>query len=830
MALLDTKPYEELNEKFGDDMTYMLGYTLLTHPGDADAGRLNMFTPELKQSLTLLDIPGTDIHPDVPRVSTGFENVFGRKNRSYKRLEGEWEVKAVIPKFDFIPKEDTVYVVVFYNKEQDLYDMIEKPYAECLGEKFGLTYNCGSMDNLEEGQIINDEVIYRSTSYDANMNYRYGKNAKTALSTSTDTIEDALKIRMGWAESVKTSEVDTMTITLNRNHLLLNEYGDDERYIPLPEIGQKVVNGKVCTLRVINKEHIFVDLQTKATQEANSMDKEYTVQDCDYCVIYDMDIRYNGNGPFPDNMVMAQLKKYYDSECRYADAVTAWATLIKDSGSKYTHNITKLKSDYQYFNNPEYRWETKDKKHFEYIQIEVKLHSVISLNGGSKLAGRLGDKGVISKIVDDEGSYDKKWNPTIDSMLDMLGRDINEIERKKLASEIEIVPDDKMPYCDEFPIDIIANSSGAIRRLNTGQIYEIELSFCAERIREYICTLDNDDAKMEVIFDFLHLVNQDQCEFFYDYYQNFSKTYIIKNHNIRFINEKGKRDFVKDIEENGIYIIKPPFANVRYETMKHVYAAFPFIQPYQTYINIFGRTHVPIMKRLVIGDKYMMVLKHNSNKNFSARSTFRLDRTNRPTKDTTKRDNLSSYSRNPVRIGEAYNLFSSIDPSVLAEYNIFMRSSILGRKALGKILSLSRNPLKVGRIKIEDSFINTNADIINAKLKTIGLELEFGSDEGLTEVVEDVTMPLHIFEYTIYDSPLNKEKYVKLFTLFKRYLENYTIVQTYPGEKEDVAWGYVFGLDEVKALDISDDVKEMLVSTSKVKNFESVTGIEEEKE
>ena len=48
------------------------------------------------------------------------------------------------------------------------------------------------------------------------------------------------------------------------------------------------------------------------------------------------------------------------------------------------------------------------------------------------------DKGVIAKVAHDSGIRDMMTN-TIDSILDMLGRPINDEEREKLANNIELI-------------------------------------------------------------------------------------------------------------------------------------------------------------------------------------------------------------------------------------------------------------------------------------------------------------------------------------------------------------------------------------------------------
>lgn len=348
------------------------------------------------------------------------------------------------------------------------------------------------------------------------------------------------------------------------------------------------------------------------------------------------------------------------------------------------------------------------------------------------------------------------------------------------------------------------------------------MTFSAEWVRKKVCEAKTMEEKEDLIFTFLSIINEDQYDFFYDMYKSYDKRYQVNGKTLLFFDNKSKEEFIHDVEVNGFYLIKPPCSNIRYETMKKLYDAFQFIKPLPMYINIFGTTKRRVLKDGVIGEKYIMILKHNNNKNFSARSTFRVNRANLPAKDTTKRNNRSSYSRNPIRIGESYNLMSSISGSLLAEYNIFMRSSTMGRKSLKRILETEGNPLAIKRLKVQDNYINANADISNAKLKGIGLRLKFYKDgDDTPDVLVDAIMPLYIGGYTIYDSPLNKPIYNKLFRTFDKYLSTVSIVQTYEGEKQDIAWKYVFNLPEIKEMNISDDIKDMVTRSSKHEAIEA---------
>ena len=494
MAVAYKDDYVEMDKMY-DGQTYkMAANTLMTWPEDIDASRLYMSTQETKQSLTLLN-------PDVPRISTGWENVLGGLNdgKSYKKLKGTWEIVDKIEKY----KNGKIYTLVIHNAETNTWDMIEKPVAKNLQEKNGYVFNTEVMDSLKKGDVVTDLIIYKSTAYDDHMNYRYGKNAKVMFSTSTDTLEDAIKIRVGWAKGVQTVETPFITSSVNNNHIPLNLYGDRDHYKAFPDIGEPIQNSRVFSVRPLNKAHRLSELQTEALMKFNpATDLDSVINEAQQSYIYDIDVRYNGKEEFPTKSYFAQLKSYYDQGLEYSKRMTDWAKNIKKSGDNYTDNVTYFKSIHQHVNDPDYEWCGKEKnKPIGYMSVEFKVCSIIGINLGSKLAGRFGDKGVIASCVDDPEEFAQQLTSSgaLDSILDMLDRPINDEERAKLASQIEFVPDSEMPYTDDYPVDIILNASGAIRRLNPGQIVEVDLNFCSEQIRKKVCSLPTMKEKEDLI-------------------------------------------------------------------------------------------------------------------------------------------------------------------------------------------------------------------------------------------------------------------------------------------------------------------------------------------
>lgn len=600
MAVASKDEYLKMDEKYEGQTYKMSANTLLTWPADIDGSRLYMSTSETKQCLTLID-------PDVPRLSTGWENPLGMLNadRSFKKLEGKWEVRDIIPKF----KNGDIYMMVLYNPDEQKWEMLEKPVAESLGEKYGFFFNTKKMDSLEIGDVVEDEIIYRSTSYDKNMNYRYGKNAKVYYSTSTDTLEDAIKIRKGWCDGVKSVEVDDVFASVNNNHVPLNLYGKGGEYRSFPDFNEPIKNSCVFAARPRKADRILTDFKNDALRRVNfTTDSIYFISECKEAYIYDIDIYYNGEDPFPDTVFFHQLHEIYVQIQEYVERVKSWTTYIKESGDKYSDNIPFYKSIYQFYNDPEWPFCGKEKnKPFGYMTVVFHVKEILGIVPGSKASGRFGDKGIVSKIANDVDrigdTLDIARTGILDSILDLVGSPRTDEEREKLASKIEIIPDDEMPYTDKFPVDIILNASGSIRRLNPGQTDELDVNFQSECIRERVCQLETMEEKEHLIFEYLNMINDAECDFFYDMYRSFDKEIkITDNMSVIMENKKEKERFIRNIEERGFYIRKEHDRPIRYEKIKAIYEHFDFIKPLPLYIDIFGTKRRRIIKDGIVAD------------------------------------------------------------------------------------------------------------------------------------------------------------------------------------------------------------------------------------
>lgn len=796
---LDTDLKSKLNnmdEEFGDKRHLIYGITSLTSPEGVDSSRLNMFTSNVKQFLLPLI-------PDIPRLASGSENTFGQHSRGRRILEGKWKVVDKIYKYE----ENSVYMLILYNKKTDTYKMIEKPFVESCGEKLGYAYNTEKMDNLSPGDVIRNEPIYQSTAFDKHGNYRYGKNAKVFATITNETLEDSLKIRRGWAMSAQTIQVDTLSASVNQNDIPLNIHGTQDDWKSIPNIGDMVSGKPVFATRRYNKKHANHDFAPDSVNDTTDMDTDYVT--FKNAILYDIDIYYNGKDEFPDNIFYQQLKYYYEKGCIYAEKCLEAARKIKNSGSKYGNDVSFYIDKFQYYNDPEYDWDGEKGKSFSNMKIIFHLFGVNFVDLGSKLAGRYGNKGVVSSFGED------LTDEIIEQINNSIGITMSTDEIENI--NVSIIDDEAFPFTDDGPVDILYDVSAAVRRLIMDSTHEIEINFISDQIWKKLKSLPTSQEKEDLIFDFLEQMNKHHCDFFWKMYQDFDRTVKLDGYKVRLLAKGEKERFIQNVVDHGFYLTKPPEMVFRYDEIKALYARYDWIKPIPMYVNRFGQK-IRMMRDGVVGDMYIMILKQDTNKNFSARSTFRVNRAGLPAKDVAKKTGRSSHAKTPVKISEIYNILSSVSGRDIAEYNLYMRTSTIGRKAMKKILESDGDPLNLVKLKVDPSYINTNAEIFNAKLFCIGIMIDFLTQEDIDEQYSidcDFVRDLHIYGYTIYDLPSKRPMYRRLLELRMHELQETAYIEGYPGQKEDIIWDKIFEMDEVKEFNIDEDTKNMLKTMTK---------------
>lgn len=333
----------------------------------------------------------------------------------------------------------------------------------------------------------------------------------------------------------------------------------------------------------------------------------------------------------------------------------------------------------------------------------------------------------------------------------------------------KILPDEEMPFLENGEhVDVIFNSLGVINRLNSYQLYELSITFICDNVVAKLATMDNLKEQEELLFDIINIFNSEQHKKLTKYYKKLS--------------EKGKKEFMQDTIESGINIHIPPMWEDEplFDRLIKIYDKYEWIKPYDVYINKFDRK-IKIMKPLIVGSMYVIKMKQSSKKGFSVRSTGALSRKGIPQKSNKAKNHQELYSQTPIRIGDQENNNSviGVDSDIIAKLHLFYRSSVIGRRSMGKELATNINELKT--IDYDKNFKNRNVEIMQAKFKVLGLALKF--DEP--KMVIDINMPgltTYKDDDKLYILSRQDEKKMKVR---KEIIEEYSEDKVFVGSKKE---------------------------------------------
>jgi hypothetical protein len=471
-------------------------------------------------------------------------------------------------------------------------------------------------------------------------------------------------------------------------------YGNSKVYKGLPDIGEDVRNHIICAKRRIHKDQVLYDMKKSNMMKISPLsDKLY------YAKGYVVDIDIYCNKPLseiPEKDYNMQLIKYLRNQERYYREIFEICDKIRSSGSKYDADIGFMWQRSKNILDPNYRWKDQETA-FSNMIIEVQVDRDIALYAGSKITGRYGDKGVIS----------------------------------------EIRPDDRMPYTiDEdgthHPLDVIANPLSCPNRLNPFQWIEMSLTHEAEHlIKDHIMKANTSAKKWSILKKFMAYFNErGEADQLQDYYDD--------------LDTKGKKEFWKSIEAGELFINYPPMWENKAAIDKIAELAKIFgIQRDDVYVHTFGRD-IKLLRPITVGYKYMLKLKQDSEKNFSARSTGSLSQQGLPEKSNKIRTNEMLYSSTPIALGrdENNNLGIGVEPFMLCKLHLFYRTSPFARRQVGNLYT--KDVLDFKSFKIKPGFRNRNVEILNAKMKALGAKIDFGFD-GIRAKVFDNSV--HSYEY-----------------------------------------------------------------------------------
>ena len=648
-----------------DSMEDVLCIGSLSLASYASSARSAMLTQHLVQAL----VPN---NPEVPGVSTGYEQMFGEFSTSYYKTDKKLQVIKKIKKYD-----DNVYTLLVKDSDGK-YDIIERREVKHLAESYGYKINNDVIDSYSQGdKIPKNNVLYKSPCMDEYGNYMYGVNAKCVYVVSQETIEDAIVVSESFAKRLYTTKIDTCSVMVNENDIPLNMYGNNSEYKIFPDIGEKMKNSIICATRRKNKVLDQLNLKNKNLQKLFPNDDIFQIQD-NYKI---SDIEIWSNKPYdeiPDIPAYKQIKEYYKKNIDYyTEIFNIFGKIISTDGTTYSKEFSRLYAKARDYLDPGCKY-AEDEKIFSNILIRFTLSKSVKLYRGCKLCGRFGNKSVISKVISD----------------DEMGQ-----------TETGVVP------------DIRIDALGVLGRLNSGQCIEQELNWIAELVREEISNRKNIDKQLDLLYKFIKIVNRDEYNKLIEY--------------VNTLDENGKKEFINSIISDRIYIMQSPIYSITGDEMLDLYNEFNPKKVTMYYKDINGKEYKSIRK-MIVADEYFLRLKQEPISKTSMRSKSLINpRSFMPIKSTKASKHKALFMDQCNKIGEQELnvLMLSNDSDALDYFYRSSSSSVDGRRSK----TLFTDDPKHG-FKIEMPSKNSRAvDMLNAYFKAMGYKLEIEYDEDYKE-------------------------------------------------------------------------------------------------
>lgn len=614
------------------------------------------------------------LNPEVPIVQTGFENRFGDYSSSIIKMDDDYQVLAKISKFSRNPNHH--YHLIIKNLRTNQLDLLTRISYHHRTESYGYLYNNTIMDKLDiDYTISKGEIVRSSIAYDASMNRCDGVNLVTAYICRDKTMEDGIQISQSAAVKLASPLISKIEIPLNDNDIILNLYGNDNNYLGMPYVGEKVNNGILCAIRRENNEDSLYTQSREMLKRILMSDTKYLARG-DVEVI-DLDIYSNNPDTLKNKQSNFQLNYYYEDRQRYMYEIIHTVENLKAQG--YTDLSRDLEELYvdckREFGGTEF---IKDKSYSGTI-VKVTILERNIPEVGDKISNRYGGKGVIS----------------------------------------EIVPDNLMPIVEDTgkPIDVCFNSSTCVNRLNDGQLKETSLTHIGERILQFVSMAykHDTDAALNEIIKFVTMCSPDQghmLKVLIDGYSDEDKDIFLQSY----------------LDEGAIYLsVLPASESMTLDQLNEIYKEFPYAVQHKILAPIkdsTGNVRYAIARRgLVCGKMYIYRLKQYAEEKFSVTSLSSVNIRNENTRSKSSKNFKSLYSNTPIKFGEMESgdlghLGMEHVVSVLMLHSVSPQARRLVEQMLVD------DPYDID-IKLDDNSVNRTAQIANIYLKVMGYRLKF---------------------------------------------------------------------------------------------------------
>ena len=566
--------------------------------------------------------------PEFPFFYEGKENLTGKYSSFYTEADKNYKIINIVKKYDGLLKGKCYNALYFlYCKDDDSYTVVERKAVENLTENFGFDYNNEFLDNARVGEEIpKGTVIVASRSYDNNGNVSIGVNGRILYAVHPAVQDDAIIVSESFAKRMISNSVNSITISISDNTILLNLYGSEDEYRGLPNIGDTIHNGIICATRTVKETRMFSDLRDASLRNINIQSDQVFYGNGE---IVDINV-YCNNPNITKNKVNEQLLEYYkDARWFYTEVYKVCKKIIKSGSKNIDSEIHRWMRKAKDYLDKEAQWAFNDNT-FSNFMVEIMMRNKEPIGIGRKIVGRAGNKTVVCSIWPDE---------EMPYLCDEVYKDENGITHSKGPIE---------------RVELITNPLAIINRTIPMVLYEGSITFILDRTRKYEATLETLEEKKNFIFDILrrfHEKSTNDLEKIYD-----------------GLSPREKKEFIEDCislnpdgtlkTNNGLYVKWEAFNEdicLRDIISDILYKDYPDImKPYHIFMPKpkWGRDIYIGTEN--IGYQYIMLLKQSGEKGFSVRSAGAISDESLPEKSHDNKIGKLWHSEKPIRFGRIF--------------------------------------------------------------------------------------------------------------------------------------------------------------------------------
>ena len=347
-------------------------------PGANNLARSTMNIKHHNQHLTI-------DNPEFPFLYDGKENITGEYSSFYRRTDKDYDVIEVCKKYDELLKGKCFCALYFLHcKDDDSYIVVERNEVENLTENFGFEYKNDYIDALEVGDHIDKgTMLYSSTSYDEYGNTSVGINGRILYAVHPAVQDDAIIVSESFAKRMVTNNVNSKSISINENTVLLNLYGEDGEYRGLPNIGDVITNGIVAATRTVKESRMFSDMRDISLRNINTQSDQVIYGEGQ---VVDINI-YCNNPNLKPNKVNRQILQYYNDARWFYTKVYKICKKILNSGSKsIDKEINRWMRKAMNYLDTQAQWAFNDNI-FSNIMVEILMRKKEEIKIGRKIVG-----------------------------------------------------------------------------------------------------------------------------------------------------------------------------------------------------------------------------------------------------------------------------------------------------------------------------------------------------------------------------------------------------------------------------------------------------------